>query len=56
MNPLVEPQSQETKDFLEKEMGLRPYTADAVPHYADIDTFKCKWQLLGAGVDKIFCL
>ena len=43
MNNLVEPQSQETKDFLEKECGLRPYQPTREPNYANPDKMECKW-------------
>ena len=42
MDNLQKPQSQETKDFLEKECGLRPYTPTREPNYANPDRMECK--------------
>ena len=42
MNNLHEPQSQETKDFLEKECGLKPFQPNREPAYANPDRMECK--------------
>ena len=42
MDNLQTPQSQETKDYLEKECGLIPYAPVRAPNYADPDCTSCK--------------
>ena len=42
MDNLHPAQSQETKDYLEKEMGLRPWKPTREPHYANPDRMECK--------------
>lgn len=42
MDNLQTPQSQETKDYLEKECGLKPYQPTAEPNYANPDKMECK--------------
>ena len=42
MDNLQTPQSQETKDYLEKECGLVPYAPVRAPNYADPDHASCK--------------
>ena len=44
MDNLQTPQSQETKDFLEKECGLRPYAPTREPNYANPDKMECKFS------------
>jgi len=42
MDNLQTPQSQETKDYLEKECGLKPYQPTQEPNYANPDKMECK--------------
>ena len=44
MDNLHPAQSQETKDYLEKEMGLRPWKPTREPHYANPDRMECKYN------------
>ena len=44
MNNLVEPQSAETKAYLENECGLRPYAPTKEPAYANPDRAECKFS------------
>ena len=45
MDNLHPAQSQETKDYLEKECGLRPWKPAREPHYANPDRMECKYTL-----------
>ena len=42
MDNLQTPQTQEQKDFLEKEMGLKPFEPLREPNYANPDRSECK--------------
>ena len=42
MDYLQTPQSQETKDFLEKELGLKPFAPTKEPNFANPDKIECK--------------
>ena len=42
MNNLHPPQSAETKEYLEKECGLRPWKPTREPNYANPDKMECK--------------
>ena len=44
MDNLQPPQSQETKDYLEKECGLKPWKPTREPHYANPDRIECKYN------------
>lgn len=46
MDNLQKPQSQETKDFLEKECGLKPFVPNREPAYCNPDKMECKSELL----------
>ena len=46
MDNLHQPQSQETKDYLEKECGLRPYVPTREPNYANPD--KVEYHMFSA--------
>ena len=46
MDNVQPPQSQETKDFLEKECGLKPYAPTREPNYANPDKMECKFVLI----------
>ena len=42
MNNLRTPQTAEEKKFLEEECGLKPFTPQKCPSYADPDSPACK--------------
>ena len=42
MNNLQPAQSAETKEFLEKECGLKPWKPTREPNYANPDKMECK--------------